>query len=55
MKKLQKKESDLVNHISKMREKFVTHSEIKHNQSKAFKGNLEQSKSDSSVAVLQID
>ena len=47
--------SDLVNHISKMREKFVTHSEIKQNQSKAFKGNLEQPKIDSSVAVLQID
>ena len=47
--------SDLVNHISKMREKFVTHSEIKQNQSKAFKGILEQSKIDSSVGVLQID
>ena len=47
--------SDLVNHISKMREKFMTHSEIKQNQSKAFKGNLEQSKINSSVSVLQID
>ena len=46
--------SDLVNHISKMREKFVTHSEIKQNQLKAFKGNLELSKIDSSVTVLQI-
>ena len=47
--------SDLVNRISKMREKFVTHSEIKQNQSKAFKGNLEQTKIDSPVAVLQVD
>ena len=47
--------SDLVNRISKMREKFVTHSEIKQNQSKAFKGNLEPTKIDSPVAVLQVD
>ena len=57
LKKLQKKGtvSDLINHISKMRKKLVTHSEIKQNQSKAFKGNLEQSKIDPSAAVLQID
>lgn len=47
--------TDLINHISGMRQKFVTHVEVKRNQSDIFKSNIERSKTDSSIAVLQID
>lgn len=47
--------TDLINHISSMRQKFVAHVEVKRNQSEIFKSNIESSKIDSSIAVLQID
>lgn len=46
---------DLIKHIGSMRQKFVSHAEVKRIQSNVFKSNIENSRTDTSVAVLQID
>ena len=45
----------LLQHLTNMREKFVSHSEVKQHQSRIFKVNIEKAKSYDSCAVLQID